>query len=416
MRIVGLIKNVILGSILAVAAQATAAPLQEQPLALAGSSASQQLQVEGKGTVSAVTGACPSVTLTILGIPVTVNASTTFPFGQTCGQLAANQLVEVRGVLTVTGTTLSVVATTIEIEDGNGEGEGEGRVTDVQGTCPNLTITVDGLTVKADALTKYVPEGRGAACEFIKVGTKIRVKAVPATGGGFRARMITIKGQRNFGEGEGRITSVTGTCPDVTIFFGSSTGVQVNQATVFVGGTCADLAPGVKVQARGFRDDDATTNVASWIRIKSKQLEGRVTVSSVSGTCPTVTIMVGGFKVLTDASTVFKNGSCANLRSGTKIKVKVEMKNDDGSILAEEIEIEDQPGGKPGGRVEGTIGSLTGTCPALTMVINGMPVMTTAATTFDDVACAALKAGTKVEVEGEVSGGSLLATKVELDD
>lgn len=416
MRIVEPIRNVILSAVLAIAAQASAAPLQEQPSALAGISASQQLQVEGKGTVTAVSGACPTVTLTILGIPVTVNASTTFPFGQSCGQLAANQLVEVRGTLTVTGTTLSVVATMIEIEDGQGEGEGEGRVTDVQGTCPNITIMVDGLTVKADALTKYVPEGRGAACEFIKVGTKIKVKAVPATGGGFRARMITIKGQRNFGEGEGRITSVTGTCPDVTIFFGSSTGVLVNKATVFVGGTCADLAAGVKVQAKGFRDDDATANVASWIRIKSKQLEGRITVSSVAGTCPNLTLSVGAVKVLTDASTVFKNGSCATIRTGIKVKVKVEMRNDDGSILAEEIEIEEQPGGKAGGRLEGTIVTLTGTCPALTIVVKGITVTTSAATKFDDVACSALKAGMKVEVEGDLSGSMLAATKVELED
>lgn len=389
----------------------------QTPFDLAGplaSSGSQQLQVEGKAVVSAVSGTCPAVTLTIAGIPVTVDAKTTFATGQSCGQLAPNQLVEVRGVLTITGTTLSVVATAIEIEDGQGEGEGEGRVTDVQGACPDITLTVDGITVKADALTRYVPSNRGASCAQVKVGTKVKVKAVPVAGGGFRAKSIEIKGQRNFGEGESRSTAVSGTCPNVTISFGR-TDILINGATVFVGGTCADLAPGVKVHVKGFRDDDATANVASWVRIKSKLLEGRVTLSRITGTCPNLSLNVAGFTVLTDASTVFKGGSCANLRAGTKIKVKVEMRNDDGSILAEEIEIEDQPGGKPGGRVEGTIGTISGTCPALTMVINGVSVMTTAATKFDNVACSALKSGVKVEVEGDISGGSLLATKIELD-
>lgn len=404
--VIAILALVFAADVTAAAAQAAFGPLS--------SGSSQTLQVEGKATISAVTGACPDVTLTIAGIPVTVNASTSFATGQSCGQLAANQRVEVRGMLTITGTTLAVVATAIDIEDGRGEGESEGRVTDVQGTCPDITITVDGNTVTADALTRYLPSNRGASCAQIRVGTKVKVKAVAMQGGGFRAKSIEIKGQRNFGEGESRITAVSGVCPNVTISFGR-TDILMNAATVYVGGSCADLAPGVKVHVRGFRDDDATTNVASWVKFKSRLLEGRVTVGAVSGTCPALSLTVGGYTVLTDASTVFKGGSCANIRSGTKVKVKVEMRNEDGSILAEEIEIEDQPGGRRGGRLEGTIGAITGACPALTLVVNGVSVTTTAATEFDDVACSALRAGLKIEVEGDLSGGVLLATKIDRD-
>ena len=42
--------------------------------------------------------------------------------------------------------------------------------------------------------------------------------AVPATGGGYRARLIEIKGHRHFGEGEGRITQVTGGSPFSSAF------------------------------------------------------------------------------------------------------------------------------------------------------------------------------------------------------
>lgn len=396
--------------------EARAATLAEQafgatPLSLA----SQTLEVEGKGVISLVTGSCPAIVVTISGIPVTVNAATVFPAGQSCGQLAANQQVEVRGTLTVTAGALSVVAKSIEIEDGS-EGEGEGRVTAVTGTCPDLTITVDGITVKLDALTRYTPANRGASCALIKVGTKVKVKAVPAPGGGFRARTVEIKGQRTFGEGESRITSVTGACPDMTIFFGQ-TGITVNAATVYDGGTCADLAAGVRVQAKGFRDDDATQNVATYIKFKSRHVEGRSVVTKVTGTCPALGFTVGGVvTVVTDANTVFKGGSCLMIRTGVKVHVKGDMKAEDGSILAEEVEIEDQPGGKQGGRIEGTIETLTGTCPALDLKVKGIPVKTSAATKFDDVACAALKVGTKVEVEGDVQGGILIATKVELED
>lgn len=377
--------------------------------------ADQQLHVEGKAVVTAVTGACPTVVLTIGGIPVTVNAATVFPAGQTCGQLAPNQLVEVRGMLTVSGGALSVVATMIEIEDGT-EGEGEGRVTAVTGTCPNLIITVDGLTVTADALTRYLPANRGAGCDQIRVGTKIKVKAVPAAGGGMRARHIEIRGHRHFGEGEGRITSVTGACPNATIYFGTAA-VQVNPATDFVGGTCADLAPGVKVQARGFRDDDTTTNIASWVRFKSRRVEGRSVVTAVSGTCPALSFMVGGaVRVVTDASTRFDGGSCASIRVGVRVRVKGDLRTEDGQVIAEEVEVEGHPGGRAGGRIEGRIATRAGTCPTLTLTVNGVSVTTSAATQFDDVACTALVAGMLVEVEGEIVGTTLVATKIERED
>ena len=414
MNTVRLVKNGILAmAMLMLAGRAQALGLQDRVLgANPLVDTFQQLQVEGKATISAVTGTCPTVVLTISGIPVTVDATTTFPAGQSCGQLAANQRVEVRGMLTISAGALSVVATMIEIEDGS-EGEGEGRVTDVQGTCPNITLTVDSLTVRADALTRYVPANRGAGCDQIRIGTKVKVKAVPATGGGYRARLIEIKGHRHFGEGEGRITQVTGICPDATIYFGE-TAVQVNAATNFVGGACGDLAVGVRVQARGFKDDDATANVASWVRFKSRRVEGRSTITAVSGTCPALSFTVGGVvRVVTDANTRFEHGSCATLRVGVRVKVKGDMTTDTGEVIAEEVEIEGHPGGRAGGRVEGRITVVGGTCPALTLTVNNVTVTTSAATYFDGVTCASLAVGTRVEVEGDLQGTTLIATKIE---
>lgn len=373
------------------------------------------LHVEGKGTITAVAGTCPTVTLTIAGIPVTVNASTVFAGGQSCAQLAATQLVEVRGDLTITGTTLSVVATMIEIEDGS-ERAGEGRVTEVTGTCPNITIAVDGLSIQADALTRYVPANRGAGCDQIRVGTKISASTVPLAGGGLRARLIEIKGQRHFGEGEGRITAVSGACPDLRIFFGD-TPVDVNTATNYVGGTCGDLAVGVRVQARGFRDDDATTNIASWIKFKARHVEGRSVVTAVTGSCPTLSITVGGVvRVVTDAATVFVGGTCATIRTGVKVHVSGDMRTDDGAVIAERITIEEEPENRRGGRVEGSITTLGGTCPARTFTVAGVAVATTATTRFEGLTCASLAAGTRVEVEGAVLNGVLVAAKVERED
>ena len=204
MRLLGYLKNVAMAAVmLAVASQASARGLQEQAqFGLVGPLAS--LHVEGKGTISAVAGACPTLTLTISGIPVTVNASTTFASGQSCAQLAATQRVEVRGDLTITGTTLSVVATMIEIEDGS-EREGEGRVTAVTGTCPAITIAVDGLSIQADALTRYIPANRGADCAA-DAGTDCAADAGTDRAAGRSARAGTHRrpGGARLGHGCGR--------------------------------------------------------------------------------------------------------------------------------------------------------------------------------------------------------------------
>ncbi|MBM3908703.1 MAG: hypothetical protein FJ363_11605 [Gemmatimonadetes bacterium] len=74
-------------------------------------------------------------------------------------------------------------------------------------------------------------------------------------------------------------------------------------------------------------------------------------------------------------------------------------------------------GGKTGGTttataaaLTGTIGSLTGACPALSFKLEGRVITTDAATSFADVKCADLKDGTRVGVRGEArSDGSILA-------
>lgn len=374
-----------------------------------------QLEVEGKGVITAVAGTCPEgLVLTILGIPVTVNSSTVLPAGQSCLSLAVGQHVEVRGMLTITGGALSVVATTIEIEDEAKEVEGEGRVTALSGACPDLTLTVDGITVTADALTKYVPGGLGASCSAIKVGTKIKVKAVPAVAPatGFRARLIQIRGHRNFMEGESRITSVQGSCPDKTLFFGTIE-VHVNAATIFHGGTCDSLEPGVKAFAKAFQDDGTGPITATVMYIKAKHVEGRSTVSSVTGTCPTLALVVGGHKVVTDANTLFEHGTCASVTVGTKVHVKGDMLTTDGSVIAEELEIDG--GGRSGPHHgEGIAQNVTGACGAKSFTINGILVKTDASTTFEHGTCTDLVNGRRVEVEAYVDAARVVAATIEL--
>jgi hypothetical protein len=75
------------------------------------------------------------------------------------------------------------------------------------------------------------------------------------------------------------------------------------------------------------------------------------------------------------------------------------------------------PGPAPNqpGRVElkGAIAGLNGQCPSINFTIAGSPVSTRAATAFEDGACATLKNGDQVEVEGARENNVLMADRVE---
>jgi hypothetical protein len=139
---------------------------------------------------------------------------------------------------------------------------------------------------------------------------------------------------------------------------------------------------------------------------RGQHFNGEGTVARLQGECPDLRMIVRGVVVTTDENTEFHDGACGNLRQGTKISVEVEQQ-DDGTFLALELTIVDQPGGTHV-RGSGTVASLRGTCPNLTMVIHGFSVMTNADTTFEGVDCDDLHPGVKVEVSGDMVGSSVV--------
>jgi len=123
-------------------------------------------------------------------------------------------------------------------------------------------------------------------------------------------------------------------------------------------------------------------------------------------------MVVRGVRVSTTEETTYEIGECGNLRPGSKVRVEGDF--EDGSLTATSIAIIDQPGGHPV-TGEGTVGSLRGTCPALTMVVRGYPVMTTSNTTFTPTdSCTDIRPGSRIAVTGDIFGNSVLATEVEL--
>ena len=162
-----------------------------------------------------------------------------------------------------------------------------------------------------------------------------------------------------------------------------------------------------------------------------RNVSGVGAVANLRGACEPavgqehVSFNVQGVTIVTDENTEFFinaaadpiAGGCGNLRNGTKVRVvAAETANADASYTAESITIIDQPGGPPptpiGG--DGVVAALKGTCPSLTMVIHGYPVMTTSSTAFAGGTCDNIAPGTRVHVDGMLGGNSVVADSVRI--
>lgn len=193
--------------------------------------------------------------------------------------------------------------------------------------------------------------------------------------------------------------------------------------------TLADIHVGDHVQARGAMVAGAL--VATEIKVENTSrnddddddddearslfgVEGVVSGITATTACPALTFMVGTTSVTTSATTEFDGMLCTALANGLVVEVKG-VRQTDGSVLATKVEIEESD--EDEAKVEGLVAGRAGdTCPALTLTVGTTAVTTTAATKFEDVTCAALADGMRVEAKGvRQPDGSIAATKIELD-
>lgn len=140
------------------------------------------------------------------------------------------------------------------------------------------------------------------------------------------------------------------------------------------------------------------------------------TLTEIGGSVPNLTLRVGGTVVRTNAATEVKRRGDRQgleaLRVGQSLHV-VGDRRADGSLDARKIEIEDDAAGGEV-EIEGALGGLSGTCPAVRFGVNGFQIATNGATEFKNGGCSALKNGDKVKVEGvRQASGTILATEVE---
>jgi hypothetical protein len=225
------------------------------------------------------------------------------------------------------------------------------------------------------------------------------------------------------------ITAVDGTCPTKSItLLGVPVGLT-STTTYTAPLTCESLAIGDSVSVTvlltytdtGFivtatsvapaaedtdTDEDPTTPGGG-----GKKARGEGVIGSITGSCPTLTMIITGTRVSTTATTTYVNGSCETLRPGTKVTIDGAL-NPGGTATAEKIEIHRVPGKPVSG--DGVVGQVSGSCPSLTMFVRGVKVTTSNATTFTGGACGDIRSGTEIDVTGDYDGTEVVATDVHI--
>lgn len=306
-------------------------------------------------------------------------------------------------------------------------------------SCPTLQFKISTYLIKTDAATRYT----GGTCANLQAGTKI---TLTATRLGSDNEQTVYASQITFVTGtttptptptppptnpvtpvqtEVTIAGVTGTCPDVTFTVSTYT-FKVSSSTGYTGATCADLKAGVKVSIVGTKRESDSFIVVTGIGIRRTDtptppttptapttVGGEAIVSSLvaASSCPALTFLVGGsYTVVTSASTRWENGTCADLKVGSKVAL-TGTRTGEASIAATNIAFRDgaQPPEptRPAEPVEGegVVTSVSGStaCPTLQFFIGPYLIKADGSTQYVGGFCTDLKAGVRVHVRGAVN-------------
>lgn len=146
-------------------------------------------------------------------------------------------------------------------------------------------------------------------------------------------------------------------------------------------------------------------------------------VASVGGACPDLTLSVAGKSVKTNASTAFLKAACTAVHSGLTVEVSG-VTQSDGSVMATRVQVDDDGAGQnepdPGDQQEaefkGSVSSVGGACPSLSLLVAGRAVTSSASTEFQGGACGNITRGVTLEVKGMAAkDGSVAASRLKID-
>ena len=440
------------GTPTAPSSEGTSAAASSGPVIPGSATITGRVQSAGAGATVAVAGSPASTgldgagTFTLRNVtPGDVQLRVTSASANAMVPLAgvqAAQTVEI--VVTMAGSSANVES---EVRHGAGEAELKGVVEGLPPTTPALTFKAAGKTVVTNASTVFVNGSGTRTFADLKLGARVEAQGSFA-GDTLTATRVEVEdhaGVPNPGpnptpaptpkpeqesELSGAVSALTGSASSFQFTIGSRL-VKGDAATTINGSsnaakTFADLKNGVNVEVKGVQKDGFVQ--ASRIHLENDaepQAEAEVegTVSAMTGSASAFQFTVGSTLVKGDSKTTFGESgkttkTFTDLKNGLKVEVKG-VRATDGSVRATRIQIED--GDDDNGDdndneneadAEGTLGAVTGTCPAIASSVGSTKFTTSASTRFDD-ACSSFKAGDRVEVKGSKNtDGSIAATRL----
>lgn len=222
--------------------------------------------VELEGTVSGLTGTASAFQFVVDGRTVRGGASTEFKGGTSpsFARLANGDKVHVKGTLQE-GFVFAQRINLQDEDDDADEFEARGVVSGLSGTCPAITFTLNGTTVRASSSTEF----EHGTCASIANGDTVKVEGTRQADGSVIAKEI--EGDEEDDEDDdaqrfearGAVAGLSGTCPAIA-FTLNGTIVRATASTEYEHITCQAIANGTQVKVEGTKQTDGSV-VASEI-------------------------------------------------------------------------------------------------------------------------------------------------------
>ena len=276
----------------------------------------------------------------------------------TVGTVAAGDTLNV--IVQVSGS--SAVVRSEDRNNGSGEQRITGAVARLTGTASAFTFFIGTREVRGASSTQFTGQGSSSqGFTNLRNGATVEVRG-SMTGEVLNAIRVHFEDDNGADDDEdededefvGRITSITGTQPNLTLIVSGRT-VRTSSSTIVrrrgnvVGLGFLALQQEVEVEGRGAAATTGTIE-ASKITVEDEaddddDDEGEVEVTgNVSGlssvaSCPSVSFTVAGTSFTTNASTEFRS-ACSGLRNGDRVEVKGRRTSATGPVTATRVKRE----------------------------------------------------------------------------
>ncbi|MGA0609365.1 DUF5666 domain-containing protein [Caldimonas sp. KR1-144] len=276
------------------------------------------------------------------------------------------------------------------------------------------SVVVNGVHYDDSQASVRDDEGDSGSRDDLEIGMVVEVRgSVSDDGLTGRAtsfvRVAEIKGPVTVVDAAGQTFSV----------FGQS--IRVTATTVFadIAGGLAGLSPGNVVEVYALRDADgqlAATRIerkALTVAAYDGDFRVRGRIEGLSGTAPTLRFTVASVTVTTDATTLVDGPLANDVFVGVRL---AKTPAGDGSYAALRVQVKDRAfdDDVDEAELEGYVSGFVGLDQPFTVA--GYPVRLDAAASFEGGLPGDLANGVRVEVEGTVVSGTLIARKVEFED